>query len=81
MQFCTYTVSGQVPVELDGYSDRFVLQVFLGGFHGDTSETFIVGDTDAEGEVLIDTAIASRNAGIKACGPGVPFTKIGAAIR
>lgn len=57
------------------------IQVYYNGYHGDTSETFMVGDVDAEGEVLLDVASACREAGIKVCGHGIPFSAIGSAIR
>ncbi|KAF9535155.1 methionyl aminopeptidase [Crepidotus variabilis] len=56
------------------------ITVYLNGFHGDTSQTFLVGNVDESGKELVSlTNIALRSA-IRACGPGKPFKLIGKAI-
>ncbi|KAK0499470.1 methionyl aminopeptidase [Armillaria luteobubalina] len=67
------------PLE-DGDIINIDITVYLDGYHGDTSETFLVGDVDAEGRVLCAVTSNALKAGIAACGPGKPFRAIGQAI-
>ena len=55
-------------------------QVYHNGFHGDTSTTYMVGDVDTEGQVLVQVARECRDEGVRVCGPGDPLSNIGAAI-
>merc|ERR1719193_2053786 len=57
------------------------ITVFKDGFHGDCSETFLVGQVDEAGVELVDTAKAALHVGIDQCGPGKTFSGIGAAIQ
>ncbi|XP_049805415.1 methionine aminopeptidase 1D, mitochondrial isoform X6 [Schistocerca nitens] len=57
-----------------------LLKVFLGGYHGDCSATFLVGNVDEEGIHLVEGAKKCLLKGIGACGPGERFSAIGAAI-
>ena len=57
------------------------MQVYYKGFHADCSETFPVGEVDAEAQLLIDVTRECRDAAIARCGPGVPLSTIGDAIR
>jgi methionyl aminopeptidase len=52
----------------------------LGGWHGDCSATFIIGETTDEARHLVETARACRDAGVAVLGPGVSMGDIGAAI-
>ncbi|KAF8076900.1 methionyl aminopeptidase [Lyophyllum atratum] len=56
------------------------ITVFLNGYHGDTSQTFLVGDVDEQGRELVRVTNEALQAGIKACGPGRPYKGIGKAI-
>ncbi|GLB34284.1 putative removes the N-terminal methionine from nascent proteins [Lyophyllum shimeji] len=56
------------------------ITVFLNGYHGDTSQTFLVGDVDEQGRELVKVTNAALRAGIQACGPGRPVKGIGKAI-
>jgi len=56
------------------------ITVFLDGYHGDTSKTFLVGDVDDQGRDLVNTSLDAVESGIRACGPGRPFKGIGKAI-
>lgn len=58
--------------------------VFYRGFHGDVARTFVVGRDeewyDPTGRHLITVARECLFAGISACGPGLPFRRIGQVI-
>ncbi|RUS24348.1 peptidase M24, structural domain-containing protein [Jimgerdemannia flammicorona] len=55
--------------------------VYLGGYHGDTSATFLVGDADAQGRDLVECTKESLQRAIDVCGPGVELREIGRTIR
>lgn len=67
------------PLE-DGDIVNIDVTVYLNGYHGDTSSTFLVGDVDEPGRDLVQMTNATLEAGIDACGPGRPFNCIGKAI-
>lgn len=52
----------------------------IGGFHGDTSKTFIIGDATPEARHVVDVARRCLEAGIAAVRPGARLGDIGAAI-
>jgi methionyl aminopeptidase len=52
----------------------------LDGFHGDTSETFIVGDASPEARHVVDVARRCRDRGIAEVREGVRLGDVGAAI-
>jgi methionyl aminopeptidase len=52
----------------------------LDGFHGDTSATFVIGQTTAEANRLVDLARRCRDAGIAVIRDGARLGDIGAAI-
>jgi methionyl aminopeptidase len=52
----------------------------LGGFHGDTSATFGVGETSADARLLVDVARRCLEAGIAVVRDGTRLGDIGAAI-
>ena len=53
------------------------ITVFLDGFHGDCSKTFLVGDVDEEGQQLVKATEECLQVGLEACGPGKPFCEVG----
>ncbi|XP_074729320.1 methionine aminopeptidase 1D, mitochondrial isoform X3 [Strix uralensis] len=54
--------------------------VYYNGYHGDTSETFLVGNVDKSGQKLVEVARKCRDEAIAACRPGAPFSVIGNTI-
>ncbi len=52
----------------------------LGGYHGDTSATFLVGRVEPAARALQELARAARDAGIAAAVPGARLGDVGAAI-
>lgn len=52
----------------------------IGGFHGDTSQTFIIGEASAEARHVVDVARRCLYAGIRVVRPGARLGDIGAAI-
>lgn len=56
-------------------------KVYLDGYHGDTSETFLVGEVDEVGQHLVETARRCRDEAIAACKPGTKLCVIGNTIR
>jgi len=67
------------PLE-DGDIVNVDITVYLDGYHGDTSRTFLVGDVDEAGRDLVNATSEALEAGIAVCGPGEPFKSIGKAI-
>ncbi|KAF9459151.1 methionyl aminopeptidase [Collybia nuda] len=67
------------PLE-DGDIINIDITVFLNGYHGDTSQTFLVGNVDRPGRELVAATNQILDAGIRACGPGKKFKGIGKAI-
>lgn len=56
--------------------------MYLKGYHGDTSATFLVGDNvDEKGKDLVECTRESLDMAIKLCGPNVPYKEIGRVIR
>jgi len=64
----------------DGDIINIDVTVYLDGFHGDCSQTFMVGDVDEAGQRLIQATEESLAVGLDVCGPSVPFSAIGEAI-
>ncbi|HEY0191499.1 MAG TPA: type I methionyl aminopeptidase [Kofleriaceae bacterium] len=52
----------------------------LDGYHGDTSETFVIGAATPQARGLVELARAARAAGIAAALPGARLGDVGAAI-
>jgi methionyl aminopeptidase len=52
----------------------------LGGYHGDTSATFMVGPVSAEARHVVDVALHRRDAGVAVVRDGARLGDIGAAI-
>lgn len=65
----------------DGDIINVDVTVYYRGFHGDLSETFLVGDVDAAGRHLVNVARLCRDRGIAVCGPGQPLNTIGETIQ
>lgn len=55
--------------------------MYLDGYHGDTSATFLVGNVDQAGRELVERTKESLDAAIAVCGPGVPLNRIGKTIQ
>ncbi|KIM38727.1 hypothetical protein M413DRAFT_447677 [Hebeloma cylindrosporum] len=64
----------------DGDIVNIDVTLYLNGYHGDTSQTFLVGDVDAPGRDLVEITNHALERAIAVCGPGVPFKRIGNAI-
>ncbi|XP_057381238.1 methionine aminopeptidase 1D, mitochondrial-like isoform X2 [Daphnia carinata] len=56
------------------------ITVYLNGFHGDVSETFLVGDVDEKGRELVAVTKKCLDEAVAICKPGRPFNYIGAVI-
>ncbi|KAI9493844.1 peptidase M24, structural domain-containing protein [Zychaea mexicana] len=54
--------------------------VFLNGYHGDTSATFLVGNVDTRGRELVTCTQECLEKALAICGPGVPLSEIGQVI-
>ncbi|XP_060594767.1 methionine aminopeptidase 1D, mitochondrial-like isoform X2 [Ruditapes philippinarum] len=67
------------PLE-DGDIVNVDVSVFFHGYHGDVSETFMVGDVDEAGRKLLEVGRQSLMEGIKVCKPGTRFCDIGNAV-
>ncbi|VTJ78778.1 Hypothetical predicted protein [Marmota monax] len=64
----------------DGDIINLDVTVYYNGFHGDTSETFLVGKVDECGKKLVEVARRCRDEAIAACRAGAPFSVIGNTI-
>ncbi|WP_433084376.1 type I methionyl aminopeptidase [Dactylosporangium sp. CA-052675] len=53
---------------------------FIGGVHGDTNQTFCVGDVDEEARLLVERTREAMMRGIRAVAPGRPLNAIGRVI-
>lgn len=61
----------------DGDIINVDVTVFLNGYHGDSSKTFLVGNVDDLGVFLVKSAEECLQNCIKICKPGTPFSAIG----
>ncbi|KAK1878984.1 Methionine aminopeptidase 1D mitochondrial [Dissostichus eleginoides] len=64
----------------DGDIINVDVTVYLDGYHGDTSETFLIGQVDEVGQRLVETARRCRDEAIAACRPGAQLCVIGNTI-
>ncbi len=64
----------------DGDIVNIDVTVYIGGVHGDTSATFLIGDVDPASVRLVRETRTSLELGIRACRPGGPVSDIGRAI-
>ena len=56
------------------------ITAFIGGVHGDTNATFLVGDVDEESRLLVERTRESLERAIRAVAPGRRFNVIGRVI-
>lgn len=56
------------------------ITAFIGGVHGDTNATFLVGHVDEESRLLVERTRESLDRAIRAVAPGRPFNVIGRVI-
>jgi len=68
-------------IDYDVVNSVLILQVYFHGFHGDVSETFLVGNVDGMGRHLVNVAKHCLDSGIAICGPGQPISVIGRTVR
>ncbi|GBG71933.1 hypothetical protein CBR_g10870 [Chara braunii] len=67
------------PLE-DGDIINIDVTVYLNGYHGDTSRTFLVGNVTPEVQQLVRVTKEALDKAIAICSPGVEFKKIGKTI-
>lgn len=65
---------------MDGDIINIDITVFLNGFHGDCSRTFLVGSVNEEGKKLVEENREAVTKAISICRPGQKFTEIGKVI-
>ncbi len=56
------------------------ITAYIGGVHGDTDATFLVGDVDEESRLLVERTHEAMTRAIKAVAPGRPVSVIGRVI-
>jgi methionyl aminopeptidase len=64
----------------DGDIVNIDVTAFIGGVHGDTDATYLVGDVDDESRLLVERTRESLTRAIKAVRPGRPINVIGRVI-
>jgi methionyl aminopeptidase len=64
----------------DGDICNIDITAFIGGVHGDTNATFLVGDVDDDVRLLVERTKEATRRAIKAVAPGRPFNVIGRVI-
>ena len=64
----------------DGDIVNIDITCYIGGYHGDCSETFLVGNVDEAGQQLVKVTHDCWQAAIEYCKPGQPFSGIGKII-
>ncbi|EFJ17369.1 hypothetical protein SELMODRAFT_154620 [Selaginella moellendorffii] len=64
----------------DGDIINIDVTVYLNGYHGDTSATFLCGTVSDEAKRLVEVTREALDKAIAVCGPGVEFKKIGRTI-
>jgi methionyl aminopeptidase len=67
------------PLE-DGDIVNLDITAFIGGVHGDTDATYLVGDVDEESRVLVERTREAMMRGIRAALPGRPINVVGRVI-
>ena len=65
----------------DGDICNIDITAFIGGVHGDTNATFLVGDVDEEARLLVERTKEATRRAIKAVVPGRPISVIGRVIQ
>ena len=64
----------------DGDICNIDITAFIGGVHGDTNATFLVGDVDEDVRLLVERTKEATRRAIKAVAPGRPISVIGRVI-
>ncbi len=64
----------------DGDICNIDITAFIGGVHGDTNATFLVGDVDDEARLLVERTREATRRAIRAVQPGRPISVIGRVI-
>ncbi len=64
----------------DGDIVNVDITAYLGGVHGDTDATYLVGDVDEESRLLVERTHEAMMRGIKAVAPGRPLNVVGRVI-
>jgi methionyl aminopeptidase len=64
----------------DGDIVNIDITAFIGGVHGDTDATYLVGEVDEESRLLVERTEAALMRAIKAVAPGRPVNVIGRVI-
>ena len=64
----------------DGDIVNIDITAFIGGVHGDTDATYLVGDVDEEGRLLVDRTREALRRAINAVRPGRPLSVVGRVI-
>lgn len=64
----------------DGDICNIDITAFIGGVHGDTNATFLVGDVDDDSRLLVERTYEATMRGIKAVAPGRPLNVVGRVI-
>ena len=64
----------------DGDIVNVDITAYIGGVHGDTDATFLVGDVDEESRLLVERTEEAMMRAIKAVAPGRPISVIGRVI-
>ena len=64
----------------DGDIVNVDITAFIGGVHGDTDATFLVGDVDEEFRLLVERTHEAMMRGIRAVAPGRPLNVVGRVI-
>jgi len=64
----------------DGDIVNIDITAYIGGVHGDTNATFLVGDVDEESRLLVERTREALMRGIRAVAPGRPLNAIGRVI-
>ncbi len=67
-------------VLLDGDIVNIDITAYIGGVHGDTNATFLVGQVDDESRLLVERTKEALDRGIKAVAPGREINVIGRVI-
>lgn len=65
----------------DGDIINIDVTVYLNGYHGDTSATFLCGDVDEEAKTLVQVTKDCLDRAISICAPGVQYNRIGKTIQ
>ena len=65
---------------VDGDICNIDITAFIGGVHGDTNATFLVGDVDEESRLLVERTKEATRRGIAAVTPGRPLNVVGRVI-